>query len=96
MRVSQLRFAVSLAAAFAASAATAAPAKKAAKSAPPSAADAHAFVETMNADYRARYMEPNAAEWVAEGYNRRRRSVMFVIGRPSELAISAIVICPRR
>ncbi len=34
----------------------------------PSAADAHTFVEKMNADYKARYVEPNAAEWVAETY----------------------------
>lgn len=34
----------------------------------PSAADAHAFVEQMNADFKARYVEPNAAEWVAETY----------------------------
>ncbi len=34
----------------------------------PTAADAHAFVQQMNADYKARYVEPNAAEWVAETY----------------------------
>ncbi len=32
------------------------------------AADAHAFVMQMNADYKAHYLEPNAAEWVAETY----------------------------
>ncbi len=31
-------------------------------------ADVHAFVAQMNADYKARYIEPNAAEWVAETY----------------------------
>ena len=31
-------------------------------------AEAHGFVEQMNADYKARYIEPNAAEWVAETY----------------------------
>ncbi|HSS05600.1 MAG TPA: M2 family metallopeptidase, partial [Rhodanobacteraceae bacterium] len=31
-------------------------------------AEAHGFVEKMNADYKARYIEPNAAEWVAETY----------------------------
>ena len=35
---------------------------------PPTPADVHAFVEQMNADYKARYIEPNAAEWVAETY----------------------------
>lgn len=34
----------------------------------PTAADAHTFVEKMNADFKARYVEPNAAEWVAETY----------------------------
>ena len=34
----------------------------------PTAADVHAFVEQMNADYKAHYIEPNAAEWVAETY----------------------------
>ncbi|HEV7489666.1 MAG TPA: M2 family metallopeptidase [Rhodanobacteraceae bacterium] len=42
------------------------PAAKPAKAATP--ADVHAFVEQMNADYKARYLEPNAAEWVAETY----------------------------
>lgn len=32
------------------------------------AADAQRFVETMNTDYKARYVEPNAAEWIAETY----------------------------
>jgi len=40
--------------------------KKAVK--PPSAADAHQFVEQMNVDYKSRYIEPNAAEWVAQTY----------------------------
>jgi peptidyl-dipeptidase A len=31
-------------------------------------ADAHAFVEKMNAEYKAQYLEANAAEWVAETY----------------------------
>jgi peptidyl-dipeptidase A len=44
---------------------TAAP-KNAAKA--PTAADAHTFVEQMNTEYRAHYIEPNAAEWVAETY----------------------------
>jgi len=35
---------------------------------PATAADAHAFVEQMNKDYRTRYLEPNGAEWVAETY----------------------------
>ncbi|HEY6941900.1 M2 family metallopeptidase [Dokdonella sp.] len=34
----------------------------------PTAADAHAFVERMNAEYRAQYLVANAAEWVAETY----------------------------
>lgn len=29
---------------------------------------AHAFVERMNAGYKAEYVAPNAAEWVAETY----------------------------
>src|SRR5215467_15435561 len=40
-----------------------APAKKAA-----TPAEVHTFVESMNAEYKARYIEPNAAEWVAETY----------------------------
>ena len=32
------------------------------------AADAHAFVQRMNADYKTNYVEPNAAQWVAETY----------------------------
>src|SRR5689334_4614376 len=32
------------------------------------AADVHAFLGAMNTDYKARYIEPNAAEWVAETY----------------------------
>jgi len=39
-----------------------------AKDPAPDAAGAHRFVETLNADYKARYVEPNAAEWVAETY----------------------------
>jgi peptidyl-dipeptidase A len=35
---------------------------------PPTAADVHAFVGAMNAEYKERYIEPNAAEWVAETY----------------------------
>ncbi|HVV97245.1 MAG TPA: M2 family metallopeptidase, partial [Rhodanobacteraceae bacterium] len=31
-------------------------------------AEVSAFVASMNADYKARYIEPNAAEWVAETY----------------------------
>jgi peptidyl-dipeptidase A len=31
-------------------------------------ADVGTFVQRMNADYKARYIEPNAAEWVAETY----------------------------
>jgi peptidyl-dipeptidase A len=46
--------------------ASAAAPKKAAK--PPTAADAHQFVEQMNTDYKSRYIEPNAAEWVAQTY----------------------------
>jgi len=34
----------------------------------PTAADAHKFVEQMNTDYKTRYIEPTAAEWVAETY----------------------------
>ena len=34
----------------------------------PTAADAHAFVEKMNAEYKAQYLAANAAEWVAETY----------------------------
>ena len=34
----------------------------------PTASDVHAFVATMNTDYKKRYIEPNAAEWVAETY----------------------------
>ncbi|MEO6690228.1 MAG: M2 family metallopeptidase [Dokdonella sp.] len=32
------------------------------------AADAHAFVVQLNEQFKARYVEPNAAEWVAETY----------------------------
>ncbi|HEY6985911.1 MAG TPA: M2 family metallopeptidase [Rhodanobacteraceae bacterium] len=42
------------------------PSGKVASTATP--ADVHAFVAAMNADYKARYIEPNAAEWVAETY----------------------------
>jgi len=31
-------------------------------------ADAHAFVEKMNAEFKAQYLQANAAEWVAETY----------------------------
>jgi peptidyl-dipeptidase A len=34
----------------------------------PSAADAHAFVEKMNAEYKAQYLQATTAEWVAETY----------------------------
>jgi len=34
----------------------------------PTPADAHAFVEKMNAEYKAQYLTANAAEWVAETY----------------------------
>jgi len=68
VRLLHARLALPLAAAIVASLATAATPKKPAKSAAPSAADVHAFVEEMNTDYRAHYMEPNAAEWVAETY----------------------------
>jgi peptidyl-dipeptidase A len=62
MKTHALSFALSLALAAPLAAVAATPA------APPSAADAHAFVERMNADYKARYVEPSAAEWVAETY----------------------------
>ncbi|MBA8885481.1 M2 family metallopeptidase [Dokdonella fugitiva] len=45
------------------------PAAEKPKSPPaPTAADAHAFVEAMNAEYKAQYLVANAAEWVAETY----------------------------
>ena len=34
----------------------------------PTPADVRAFVADMNTEYKARYIEPNAAEWVAETY----------------------------
>src|SRR5512144_2700147 len=34
----------------------------------PTPADVHGFVAGMNTEYKARYLEPNAAEWVAETY----------------------------
>ncbi len=34
----------------------------------PTPADVHAFVGAMNTEYKQRYIEPNAAEWVAETY----------------------------
>ena len=34
----------------------------------PTPADVRAFVAGMNTEYKARYIEPNAAEWVAETY----------------------------
>ena len=34
----------------------------------PTPADAHAFVEKMNAEFKAQYLQANAAEWVAETY----------------------------
>ena len=66
MRMSRASLSVAILAFVAAPLAAAATPKKAAKT--PSAADAHAFVEQMNADYRSRYTEPTAAEWIAETY----------------------------
>lgn len=34
----------------------------------PTASDGHAFVLKLNSDYKAHYVEPNAAEWIAETY----------------------------
>jgi len=48
-------------------AATAAP-SKAPPAKAPSAADAHAFVERMNEEFKAQYVQAAAAEWVAETY----------------------------
>ena len=65
MKPSLLAFAIALATVpFAAS--TAAAKKPAAKT--PTPADAHAFVERMNAEYKAQYVQASAAEWVAETY----------------------------
>ena len=65
MKPSLLAFAIALATVpLAASAATAK--KPAAKT--PTAADAHAFVEKMNAEYKAQYLQASSAEWVAETY----------------------------
>lgn len=65
MKPSLLAFAIALAAVpFAVSAAAAK--KPAAKA--PTAADAHAFVERMNTEYKAQYLQASAAEWVAETY----------------------------
>jgi peptidyl-dipeptidase A len=56
---------IALVLATASTAASAAKTKRA-KAATP--ADAHAFVEKMNAEYKAQYLVASAAEWVAETY----------------------------
>ena len=66
MRVVLLALRTAVLALVTAPAWAATPAAEPAKAATP--ADVHAFVEQMNTAYKARYLEPNAAEWVAETY----------------------------
>jgi peptidyl-dipeptidase A len=65
MRVPRLMFASAVLAMLTAPLLAGAAPKSATKA---SAAQAHGFVEQMNTDYKAHYIEPNAAEWVAETY----------------------------
>jgi peptidyl-dipeptidase A len=66
MRVLRVLTTATLAAAIVPLLIGAAPKEPAKKTATP--ADVHTFVDAMNADYKTRYIEPNAAEWVAETY----------------------------
>lgn len=64
MRLSRIQLAATVLVGFAASPAGIVGATSPAQT--PSAADAHAFVVSLNADYKAHYVEPSAAEWIAE------------------------------
>ncbi|MEO7325207.1 MAG: M2 family metallopeptidase [Dokdonella sp.] len=64
MRFFRTRLTVALLATAAATSASPVYATTAQETATP--AEAHAFVLQLNAEYKARYVEPNAAEWVAE------------------------------
>jgi len=59
-------FRIALGSALVAASAVPIPAGSADARKPATAAEVHAFVEQMNTDYRRNYIEPNAAEWIAE------------------------------